>query len=130
MVLMTPGAIKDEIEMTDRLIRDAGYAGEIHFRPPYGKKLFLLPAYLSKTKRKTITWDVEPDSYADVAADADKIVAHVLERVRPGSIIILHVMYPSRAASLKSVAGIIEGLKQQGYEFKTVSELLTYAPSS
>jgi len=124
MVLVTPSHVRREVERTDELIRKAGYLGEIHFRPPYGKKLFVLPYYLSRTGRKTITWDVEPDSYPDVAADADKIAEHVLSRTRPGSIIILHVMYRSRAESLKAVKKVIEGLKAQGYSFKTVTELL------
>ena len=125
LVLKSPSFIKEEIERTDQLIRDAGYQGTIHVRPPNGKKLVLLPYYLSKTNRKTIMWDVEPDSYTDVAEDANKIVEHVMERARPGSIILLHVMYESRIQSLRAVAGIIDGLKQQGYEFKTVSELLS-----
>ena len=124
MVLVTPSFVRREIERTDELIRDAGYRGEIYFRPPYGRKLFALPYYLSRTGRKSITWDVEPDSYPEVAADSDKITEHVLSRARPGSIIILHVMYGSRRESLKSVKKIVEGLKAQGYSFKTVTELL------
>jgi len=124
MVLVTSSFVKQEIERTDRLIRNAGYQGEIYFRPPYGKKLFALPYYLSRTGRKSITWDVEPDSYPEIAADSDKIAEYVLSRTRPGSIIILHVMYSSRGESLKAVGKIIEGLKAQGYSFKTVSELL------
>ncbi|HEX6183552.1 MAG TPA: polysaccharide deacetylase family protein [Pyrinomonadaceae bacterium] len=124
MVLVTPSHVRREVERTDELIRDAGYRGEIHFRPPYGEKLFVLPYHLSRTGRKTVTWDVEPDSYPEVAADSDKIAEHVLSRTRPGSIIILHVMYRSRAESLKAVKKIVEGLKAQGYSFKTVTELL------
>src|SRR5499426_784218 len=124
MVLKTPSFIESEIERTDQLIRQAGYQSAIHFRPPFGKKLILLPYFLSRTSRKTITWDVEPDSYPEIAADSNKIVAHVIEKVRPGSIILLHVMYKSRSESLKAVKGVITGLKGQGYSFKTVSELL------
>jgi chitin deacetylase len=124
MVLVTPSFVRQEIERTDQLIRDAGYQGEIYFRPPYAKKLFALPYYLSRTGRTSITWDVEPDSFPEIAAKSDKIVAYVLSTTRPGSIIILHVMYPSRIESMKAVPKIIEGLKAQGYSFKTVSELL------
>jgi chitin deacetylase len=124
MVLVTPSFVRREVETTDKLIRDAGYQGEIYFRPPYGKKLFALPHYLSRTGRKTVTWDVEPDSYPEIAADSDRIAEYVLSRARPGSIIILHVMYPSRVESLKAVKKIVEGLRAQGYSFKTVSELL------
>ena len=124
MVLVTPSFVRREVERTDQLIRDAGYQGEIYFRPPYGKKLFALPYYLSSTGRKSITWDVEPESYPEIASDSDKITEHVLSRTRPGSIIILHVMYGNRGESLKAVKKIVEGLKAQGYSFKTVSELL------
>jgi peptidoglycan-N-acetylglucosamine deacetylase len=124
MVLKSPSFIESEIERTDQLIRQAGYQSAIHFRPPYGKKLILLPYFLSKTSRKTITWDVEPDSYPEIAADANRIIAHVMEKSSPGSIILLHVMYKSRGESLKAVKGIITGLKGEGYSFKTVSEML------
>lgn len=124
MVLVTPLFVKGEIERTDKLIRDAGHRGEIYFRPPYGKKLFTLPYYLARTGRETVTWDVDPDSYPEVAADSDSIAEYVLSRARPGSIIILHVMYRSRGESLKAVKKIVEGLKARGYSFKTVSELL------
>jgi len=124
MVLMAPSRVRDEIERTDRAIRSAGYTGSIHFRPPYGKKLFTLPWYLSRHQRKTIMWDVEPDSYAEVARDADTLSAYVIEHVRPGSIVLLHVMFESRATSMAAVPAIIEGLKARGYRFVTVSELI------
>jgi peptidoglycan/xylan/chitin deacetylase (PgdA/CDA1 family) len=126
MFLVTPSFVANEVESTDKLIRDAGYQGQIHFRPPYGKKLFALPYYLSKTGRRTITWDVEPESSPAIAADADKMTEYVLSQTQPGSIIIMHVMYSSRKESLKAVPKIIAGLKQRGYSFKTVSELLQY----
>ncbi len=127
MLLVSPSFVRQEIESTDKLIRQTGYQGQIHFRPPYGKKLFALPYYLSKSGRKTITWDVEPDSYPEIAASSDKIVDHVLAKTQPGSIIILHVMYASGEPSMKAVRGIVEGLKAKGYSFKTVSELLAVA---
>ena len=124
MVLKTPSFIESEIGRTDQLIRQAGYQSAIHFRPPYGKKLVLLPYFLARTSRKTIMWDVEPDSYPEIAANSSKIVSHTLDKTRPGSIILLHVMYRSRGESLKAVNGIITGLKGDGYSFKTVSEML------
>ena len=126
MIFKSPAFIKDEIERTDELIRQAGYQGDIHFRPPNARKLLFLPHYLQSQGRKTIMWSMEPDSFPEIARDAGKIVEHVLENVEPGSIILLHVMYENREQSLRSVKGIIEGLKQQGYTFVTVSELLEY----
>lgn len=124
MVLVSPAFVRREVERTDELIRAAGHAGEIHFRPPYGKKLVTLPLYLSRHGRKTITWDVAPDSDDRHAGDAAAITRRVVEGARPGSIILLHVMYPNRAESLKAVPGIVEALGREGYSFVTVSELL------
>src|SRR5574341_58905 len=103
MILVSPDFVQQEIEKTDRLIREAGYSGEINFRPPYGKKLLALPYYLSQTRRKTITWDVEPDSNPKIARDANQIIEYARSQVRPGSIILLHVMYPSLQESLNAV---------------------------
>jgi peptidoglycan-N-acetylglucosamine deacetylase len=120
MVFKSYDFIQREIERTDHLIRRAGYTGEIHFRSPYGKKLFMLPLYLSEVEKKNIFWDVEPDS--DTTAIANRIVESVLAQTKPGSIILLHA--ENRLESFKAIAGIIDGLKQKGYRFVTVSELL------
>ena len=116
--------VRDEIERTDELIRAAGYEGEVHFRPPYCKRLIVLPYYLHINGRTTILMDVEPESYPEIAADAERIVSHVLDETRPGSIILLHVMNERRGETMKAVPEIIEGLRNQGYTFVTVSELL------
>lgn len=129
MVFKSPSFIKNEIEKTDQLIRKAGYEGTIHFRPPYGKKLLLLPYYLNENKRKTILWNIEPETYPEIASDSRKIVQYVSENIEPGSIILMHVMYDSRADSIESIKGMVMELKEKGYQFKTISELLQYQPS-
>lgn len=124
MMFMGPARIREEIERTDAAIRAAGYEGEIMFRPPYGKKLLTLPWYLSRHDRKTIMWDVEPESFPDVAEDASALASHVIEQTRNGSIIIMHVMYRSREVSRQALPLIIDGLRQRGFEFVTVAQLL------
>lgn len=126
MTLMGLAKVRDEIETTDRAIRAAGYQGVIYFRPPYGKKLFTLPWYLSQTARTSITWDVEPESYPDIAEDADAIAEYVIKNARSGSIILLHVMYRSREASRQALPKIIDGLRSRGFQFVTVSELMKH----
>jgi chitin deacetylase len=124
MVFVSGGFVRDEVEATDRLIRDAGYEGEIPFRPPYGKKLVALPRYLARNHRATVTWDVEPESDPEIDGDASRIAAHVLRNTEPGSIILLHPMYEGGEASRRAVAPIVQGLKEEGYTCVTVSELL------
>jgi peptidoglycan/xylan/chitin deacetylase (PgdA/CDA1 family) len=124
MILRRPSDLRDELERADSLLRAVGVSGPIYFRPPYSYKLVMLPYVLWRTGRTTVTWDVEPDSYPEVAATPEGIVSHVLERVRPGSIILLHPWYPSRATSLAAVPMVIDSLRSRGYRFATVGGIL------
>lgn len=130
MVLKSPSFIRREIEDTDRLIRQAGYRGPIHFRSPYCKKLVGLPWYLARHHRKNITWDVEPESNPNIDGHADRIVADVLAHSRPGSIILLHPMYKPGAPTRAAVGPIIDGLRARGFTLVTVDELLASRGSS
>jgi len=120
MVLMSPSTVREEVEVTDSLIRAAGATGPIHFRPPYGQRLATLPWYLSRRNRATVLWSLEPDSWFSRHPD---MVRHISENVQPGSIILLHVEIPARAEGRAALPLMIRELKQRGYRFVTVSEL-------
>jgi peptidoglycan-N-acetylglucosamine deacetylase len=129
-LLKPQGFIDKEIQTTNQRIRDAGYTGNIYFRPPNGKKLLGLPWYLQQHNIKTIMWDVEPDTYVPEelqgSARTDFLVNYTLENTKPGSIILMHPFCESCSSDREAVGKIIDGLKKQGYTFVTVSELLTY----
>ncbi|MFC4126116.1 polysaccharide deacetylase family protein [Nocardia rhizosphaerae] len=120
MVFISGETARDEVEPTDAEIRRTGYRGPITFRPPYGKKLWSLPRYLSEHDRTTVTWDVESDSAGGATRAA--IVADTMAGTRPGSIVLLHVMH--RGESLAALPEIVEGLRAEGYRFTTVSDLM------
>jgi len=122
MVGVLPNTVAKEIEDTDAQIRRTGYSGDIHFRPPNGKKLFALPHYLKEHNRTTVMWDVEPDS--EGTPTAQQIAEQTLRETKPGSIILLHPMYASREQTRQALKPIITGLKERGYRFLTVSALL------
>lgn len=122
MVLKSPAFIREEFERTDALIRAAGHRGPIYVRAPYCKKLVGLPWYFRRTNRTHVTWDVEPETGLEIGATANVIPPRVVDRVRPGSIVLLHPWY--RENTRKALPAIIAGLKQRGYEFVTVDELL------
>jgi peptidoglycan/xylan/chitin deacetylase (PgdA/CDA1 family) len=122
MMFVSAETVAEEIERTDAAIARTGYRGRVTFRPPYGKKLWALPRYLAEHRRTTVTWDLEPDSAG--APTADQIVTDTAQNVRPGSIVLLHVMPESRSASRGAVPQIIERLQSDGYQFVTVSMLL------
>ncbi len=124
MIFKSPAFIAGEIEQTDKLLRDSGVDGVIYFRPPYGKKLLVLPWYLMKHHRVSVTWDVAPENFPKIAKDPQAFVDYTVQQTKPGSIILLHVMYDSRQVTMQAVPQIIRQLKAQGYRFVTVHELL------
>lgn len=58
------------------------------FRPPYGKLMPLQRAFLVRHFR-IIMWDVLSGDY-DADISPDQCLAHVLDNVQPGSIVVLH----------------------------------------
>jgi len=126
MVRMSYDEIAKEVEDTTKLIRKYGYTDDLTFRPPFGKSLYKLPKYLKKEGIPIVTWDVEAASFIDGEDTTEKIVNRTLEQVKPGSIIIFHIMYEKSGASLDALPIIIRKLKEDGYSFTTVSELIKF----
>jgi len=127
MVFRTLGTYRSEIERTDSLLRAAGARGAIAVRPPYGYKLIGLPYVLWRMDRTTVTWDIEPESFPQVARSADGIVRHVLDRVHPGAIVLMHPWYSSGAPTRAALPVLIDSLRARGYRTTTVGELIAHS---
>lgn len=131
LVLKSPSYVQEEIDKTDALLRGVGVKGEILFRAPHGKKLVVLPWLLSRSGRKHITFDVVPRD--DATQDVGLLTSRVMESVRPGSIILFHDGGRDKPGTVQAVDIVLGKLKEQGYRFVTVSELLALggvAPAS
>jgi len=129
MLFMSYRDVANEVETTNQLIRDIGYEGEIHFRPPYGKKLLMLPYYLSEKGITTVMWSVAPESYSEPKESAEGLAKQTMESVKPGSIILLHANYGD-GATHQALPEIINRLKNDGYRFVSVSELMALSSKS
>lgn len=121
MVGMTPARMHRELEITDAALAQAGWTGPRLFRPPYGKRLFVLPWILWRSERTTVMWDVAPD---DVNDTAQAIAQRAIDGARPGSILLPHPMYDSRQATRDALPLLIEGLRARGFRLVTVTQLL------
>lgn len=124
LIFTRRATVADQIERTDAVFRAAGYSAGTTVRPPGCKRLLTAPLFFAGNDRTTVTWDLEPDSIAGIADDADAMARYVADGVRPGSIILMHIMYASRETSREALPRIIEQLGAAGYRFVTVSELL------
>jgi len=120
LVLMSPRRVRDEIERTDKLLRDIGVSGEIHFRAPHQTKFIVLPYVLVRMGKLNVMGDVSADEWRQQPAAV--MTQSILRNVRPGSIIGMHD--PAGAESLRTLQSILPELIAQGYHFETVSDLL------
>lgn len=115
----------DEINKTDQIIRSLGVDYEIVFRAPYGNKFLVLPYALWKLKKKHIIFDFFPNPRDWWAPEPKELVEDILNRARPGSIIVLHDGNKKAAPMVCQYADLlITKMKERGYRFVTVSELL------
>jgi peptidoglycan-N-acetylglucosamine deacetylase len=120
LVWMSPGAVRDEIDRTDRLLREAGVTGPIHFRPPHAAKFVVLPHVLRQTRRLSVLGDVDVEEWKGHRAEV--MVAAALSQVRPGSIIGFHDVLGAETA--KTVDAVVPELQRRGYAFERISELI------
>ncbi len=117
---LTNGKISKEITDTEKVIVTVA-PRPVLFRPPGG----LYNAEVLKAAQTagytTVLWTIDPRDWAH--PPAANIVNNVLVNVKPGCIILLHDgLYP--LSTPEAIGTIIDNLRQQGYEFVTVSDLL------
>lgn len=114
--------ISDEIKNADKIISDI--TGEVPtlFRPPEGKIGGMSHDLYKSLGKRIILWDVDTRDWAHTPVD--KIVKNVKENVRNGSVILFHDFVKPPSPTPESLGIIIPYLRENGYEFVTVSELL------
>lgn len=102
----------------DAIVRVADFK-PILFRPPFGSYNNTMLQVCEELGIHGIQWDVDSLDWKDLSAA--EIYDRVVSRVQPGSIVLFHNNGKHTAAALP---GIIEKLKEQGYEIVPISELI------
>ena len=120
--------IRRQIDSTASLIDDAAGVIPKYFRPPMGLFTSKVLDVIKENGHIAVIGEVYPrDPYKP---GVDKIVERVLSRTKPGSIIIMHDGGSwgkiDRSQSVAAVPIIIKSLREIGYRFVTVSELLSF----
>jgi peptidoglycan/xylan/chitin deacetylase (PgdA/CDA1 family) len=128
--LLSPAGLLGEIDATDRQIRDLGYRGPIPFRPPFGEWFPVPWLALSVRHRPIYLYDAAPSPPDYLRGDPELIAAHALQRVTPGSVILLHDGEGIRAESVIAAEQVIRRLLARGYRFERISDLFGAAPAA
>lgn len=112
---------KKEIMDSQKTIQEITGAKPKLFRPPYGNFDDTAEELIGKSGQKIILWSVDTEDWKEKNSNA--IYEKVKSHTNPGSIILMHDIYPTTADALPK---ILKYYQQQGYECVTVSELLPY----
>lgn len=117
---LKPHEIANELRLCDQDIFQATGQHTHLMRPPgvqYNDKMLGVTKALGYV---TVSWTVGAKDY-DKDTSADFIKDRVLNRTAPGAIILLHQDTPATVAALPA---IVDGLRAQGFQFVTVTQML------
>jgi len=124
--------LRAEIDRAEESIHAATGVYAHFFRPPQGIRSPWLMRVLEQDSLVTVTWDDAPGDW--VPYSARQLVATTVAHAHPGAIILLHdglnlTRHPDRSATVDALPTIIHRLREKGYRFVTVSELLQSRPA-
>ncbi|PTX51927.1 peptidoglycan/xylan/chitin deacetylase (PgdA/CDA1 family) [Melghirimyces profundicolus] len=114
--------IDAELDKTQRAVKRLTGREMALMRPPYG-------AVKGKEKRiarkgyRIINWDVDSVDWKH-GRSHQQVISSVKAQVKPGSIILLHNGGGDRSATVRALPELIRHLKQKGYRFVAVDELM------
>ncbi len=119
MTLLKDEEIRKEILMANNKILELTGKQNNLFRPPYGAYNNLVIKTAKSMGQYPIQWDVDSLDWKDLGVSA--IIERVAQKVHNGSIILLHNDTKYTVSALPS---LIENLRNKGYKFVTVSDLI------
>ncbi|MEG3936645.1 polysaccharide deacetylase family protein [Microcoleus sp. S36b_A3] len=119
---VTEKTASNEIDYTGIHIYRSSGAKSLLFRPPGGRLNNGFADYAKKKNYVVVMWSIDPKDFLQPPAAA--ITRTVLSQATSGAIVLLHDGGGDRQQTVEAVSAIIPKLKQQGYRFVTVPQLL------
>ncbi|QOR73414.1 polysaccharide deacetylase family protein [Cruoricaptor ignavus] len=109
----------EEIEKADEVFEKiAGIKTDL-YRPPFGVTNPNIAKAIKQTKKTSIGWNIR--SLDTVIKNPHKIAERITKKAKPGSIILMH---DTSEKSLEALKILLLNLRDNGFKFATVSELL------
>jgi len=110
-----------QLDQTDRAIADATGLVPDLVRPPYGGRTLRTIRAFRRSGKRVVLWDV--NSFDWRGGSVEEICTRVLDRVRPGSIVLLHEARRGGEISVEAVRRLIPALRARGLEPTTIAGL-------
>lgn len=119
MSKLSKQAIVKELESSCSVIEQIIGKRPQVFRPPYGEYNDCLIETATELNLYTVQWDVDSLDWKNLSAK--EITSRVLKKVKNGSIVLFH---NQGLHTWEALPNIIDALKEKGYSFVTVGELI------
>jgi peptidoglycan/xylan/chitin deacetylase (PgdA/CDA1 family) len=121
--LASSHSVATELAAADAAIEHATGVVPKLVRPPWGGRSPSNVRAFDRADKRTVLWDVNSYDWKDLPPVE---VAHrVVDRSRPGSIVLMHDGGRDHAGTIAAVKLLVPELRARGYELVTVSEALT-----
>lgn len=119
MPLIPMPEVRNQILRTEALIDNITGQNPYLFRPPYGEYNQAILNELASLGYVTIMWTIDSLDWKDPGVDY--IVTRIVDNAVPGAIVLMH---QSATQTLLGLQSIITGLREKGYEFGTVTQVI------
>jgi peptidoglycan/xylan/chitin deacetylase (PgdA/CDA1 family) len=120
-----------EVKDAESIIRDVTGITTRYFRPPKAWLTDQEKIQLQEMGYKVVLWSLNSKDW--VTFDDKYMIKYILHHVRPGDIILFHdsggtfsTEGGDRHETVLAISRVIERLRERGYRFVTVSELVNY----
>lgn len=117
--------IKTQINSTQNIINDIIGKKPAIIRPPYGAVNDAVLKEVNAQDLKIAIWSIDTLDWSQ--KEKSNIVKNVVDNVRPGEIILMH-SNDDKAATAEALPELITKLKEKGYRFVDLGELLNISP--
>jgi len=118
---------KEELQKTQDAIYKASGQKPHLFRPPGGYYNENLVRIAKKEGFKIVMWSWHLNTNDWNTPGVAKITSTILNNARNGNIVLFHDFVEGQTQTISALKQILPELKNRGYRFVTISELLTYS---
>lgn len=116
---LSQAGVDQEIARASQAVASASGTTPVLVRPPYGAWNDTVRNAVSGQGGAIILWNIDSEDWK--SRNTRAVVERVLSTARPGSIVLMHDIYPT---TVDAVPQIVQGLRQRGLTPVTVPTLL------
>ncbi len=112
------GIIKAEINKTNDILFEITGSKPGLFRPPFGITNPSISKAVKGTGLNSVGWDIR--SFDTISKDPQKLIRRISEKLRPGSIILLH---DNREITSRILNELIQTIQNKGYKIVSLADV-------